>query len=181
MLKRYADLLVERFAMTNYATVASRINKNEVSKLETLIDCSAHTVDAVIKRDIASGIKGIFQLFTEVAKKPAEFDYNTVRNICRSLQSELEGYQAQIQQLDKYIADAEAEMATASFLQFGRKKELQTTIDGYKQQQKTLNDQILDCNQRLNIVRDIIDPVNESIEQYSANLYRIVEKYKYHI
>ena len=181
MLKRYADLLVERFAMTNYATVASRINKNEVSKLETLIDCSAHTVDAVIKRDIAGGIKGIFQLFTEVAKKPAEFDYNTVRNICRSLQSELEGYQAQIQQLDKYIADAEAEMAAASFLQFGRKKELQTTIDGYKQQQKTLNDQILDCNQRLNIVRDIIEPVNESIEQYSANLYRIVEKYKYHI
>ena len=106
-------------------------------------------------------------------------DYDSVSNISRSLQSELEGYEAQIIQIDEYIAVTETELKATTLLQFGRKGELHTKIEQLKQQRLQLVQEVLNCRQRINIIGDILDPVNENIHQNEERLQRVVEKYKF--
>ena len=97
----------------------------------------------------------------------------------RSLQSELNGYNNQIEKLKSDIGAAETEIGQLSMLQLGRKSELQKTVKLLKEEKNRIETQMVECQNKLNTIGDIIDPVNESIEQFSANLCRIVEKYRY--
>lgn len=176
MLKRYADGLLERYKIAQYESVARKISEKEGSRLESFADTATQ---ALTTTDEATGIKLLFKAFSQVTQTRKVMDFDSISNIGRSLQSELEGYKAQIAQIDEYIAAVEAELKATSLLQFGRKSELQTKIEQYRQQRLVVEQEMLNCRQRMNIVGDILEPVNEDIRQYEEHLQRVVEKYRF--
>ena len=176
MLRRYADELLERYKISQYETVAKKIDEKEASRLETLADTTSQVLTT---NDEATSIKLLFKAFSQIIQTRKVMDYDSVSNISRSLQSELEGYEAQIIQIDEYIAVTETELKATTLLQFGRKGELHTKIEQLKQQRLQLVQEVLNCRQRINIIGDILDPVNENIHQYEERLQRVVEKYKF--
>ena len=178
MLKRYADGLIERYSNVKYESVAKQINSKEVSKLEAFMDTAS---DALSQTNEIEGFKMLFKAVTQITKTPTTLDYDTVRNIKRSLQSELNGYDGQINQLNNEISKLEAELNSLSMLQFGRKSEFQAQIKQLKSQINAIEAIKVECQNKINTVGDIIDPITNDIEQYSTNLYRIVEKYRYNI
>lgn len=178
MLKRYADGLLERYKMAQYDIVAKRISENEGSRLEKFANTATQCLETT---DESTGIKLLIKSFADLTHTRKVLDYDSVSNILRALHNELEGYEAQNRQIDDYIIAAESELKSASFLQFGRKNELQTKIEQYRSLKLSIDNQILDCRQRINIVSDIIEPINESIQQYEEHLQQVVQKFVYAI
>lgn len=178
MLKRYADGLLERYKMAQYDIVAKRISENEGSRLEKFANTATQCLETT---DESTGIKLLIKSFADLTHTRKVLDYDSVSNILRALHNELEGYEAQNRQIDDYIIAAESELKSASFLQFGRKSELQTKIEQYRSLKLSIDNQILDCRHRINIVSDIIEPINESIQQYEEHLQQVVQKFVYAI
>jgi hypothetical protein len=178
MLKRYADGLLERYKMAQYDIVAKRISENEGTRLEKFANTATQCLETT---DESTGIKLLIKAFADLTHTRKVLDYDSVSNILRALHNELKGYEAQNRQIDDYIIAAESELKSASFLQFGRKNELQTKIEQYRSLKLSIDNQILDCRQRINIVSDIIEPINESIQQYGEHLQQVVQKFVYAI
>lgn len=175
MLKRYADGLVERYAMAQYESVKNQINDKESVKLDAFVDTMLSQNDTVVK------VKTLFKTVSQVTKSQTLHDYESIRNIKRSLQSELKNYDSQIEKIDVEIVGLEAELSKTSLLQISRKGELQKAIAAHKAERARIDQAAMEYRNKLTVVSDIIDPINEKIEKYSNNLYRIVEKYKYEI
>lgn len=175
MLKRYADGLVERYAMAQYESVKNQINDKESVKLDAFVDTMLSQNDTVVK------VKTLFKTVSRVTKSQTLHDYESIRNIKRSLQSELKNYDSQIEKIDVEIIGLETELSKTSLLQISRKGELQKAIAAHKAERARIDQAAMEYRNKLTVVSDIIDPINEKIENYTNNLYRIVEKYKYEI
>ena len=175
MLKRYADGLVERYAMAQYESVKNQINDKESVKLDAFVDTMLSQNDTVVK------VKTLFKTVSQVTKSQTLHDYESIRNIKRSLQSELKNYDSQIEKIDVEIVGLETELSKTSLLQISRKGELQKAIAAHKAERARIDQAAMEYRNKLTVVSDIIDPINEKIENYTNNLYRIVEKYKYEI
>lgn len=175
MLKRYADGLTERYAMAQYESVKNQINDKESVKLDAFVDTMLSQNDTVVK------VKTLFKTVSQVTKSQTLHDYESIRNIKRSLQSELKNYDSQIEKIDVEIVGLEAELSKTSLLQISRKGELQKAIAAHKAERARIDQAAMEYRNKLTVVSDIIDPINEKIENYTNNLYRIVEKYKYEI
>lgn len=175
MLNRYADRLVEQYTISQYESVVKQINEGEVDKFETFITNSSQ-VEGVSKEKV--GFKMLFKTFSQITKSPTSIDYESIRNIKRALQSELNGYDNQIEKLDNEIAALEIEIDQLSMLKFSRKSVLQDIIKQKQQQKGEIENKRLECYNKMNTVGDIIDPINEKIKQYEDYLQGVVKKYK---
>ena len=173
MLKRYADGLIERYSIAQYDLVKNKINDKESIKLDTFVDAMLNQNDTTVK------IKTLFKAVSQVTKSPTLHDYESVRNIKRALQSELKNFDKQIEDIDTEIIRLETELSKTSLFQISRKGELQRAITAYQTERTRINQAAMEYRNKLTVVSDIIDPINENIEKYTNNLYRIVEKYKY--
>lgn len=173
MLKRYADGLIERYSIAQYDLVKNKINDKESIKLDTFVDAMLDKKDTTVK------IKTLFKAVSQVTKSPTLHDYESVRNIKRALQSELKNFDKQIEDIDTEIIRLETELSKMSLFQISRKGELQRAITAYQTERTRINQAAMEYRNKLTVVSDIIDPINENIEKYTNNLYRIVAKYKY--
>ena len=178
MLKRYADGLIERYSHTQYEDVANRINTRDTGKLESFMETTAVALSA---KNEVEGFKMLFKAVAQTTKTTPTFDYNSVRNLKRTLQSELKECDNYIEKLNGEISAAEDEIGQLSMLKFSRKNELQAIVKQCCHQKSILENKRLECQNKINTVSDIVDPVDERVNQYSTNLYRIVEKYRYTI
>ena len=173
MLKRYADGLIERYSIAQYDLVKNKINDKESIKLDTFVDAMLDKKDTTVK------IKTLFKAVSQVTKSPTLHDYESVRNIKRALQSELKNFDKQIEDIDTEIIRLETELSKTSLFQISRKGELQRAIAACQTERTRINQAAMEYRNKLTVVSDIIDPINENIEKYTNNLYRIVAKYKY--
>lgn len=173
MLKRYADGMIERYSIAQYDLVKNKINDKESIKLDTFVDAMLNQNDTTVK------IKTLFKAVSQVTKSPTLHDYESIRNIKRALQSELKNFDKQIEDIDTEITRLETELSKTSLLQISRKGELQRAIAACQTERTRINQAAMEYRNKLTVVSDIIDPINENIEKYTNNLYRIVAKYKY--
>lgn len=142
--------------------------------------------DETTKENLKETFASLLQSFifaieavSQVTKSPTLHDYESVRNIKRALQSELKNFDKQIEDIDTEIIRLETELSKTSLFQISRKGELQRAITAYQTERTRINQAAMEYRNKLTVVSDIIDPINENIEKYTNNLYRIVEKYKY--
>lgn len=176
MLKRYADGLVERFSISQYALVEKQINASETGRLDSLLD----SVEDVVKtKNIVGAARLLLHGVSFAVKSPSKHDYDSARNLKRALQSELKNHESELESIDENIDQLNTELQSLSRLQFSRRGTIQQQIDAHNAKKAKVNSAVLDCKKRITIVGDIIDPVNERVERYASNLYRIVRKFEY--
>lgn len=187
MLKRYADVLVERYTIEQYDSVAKQINDNDASCLGSYVSSIEKDVKTIVEPKgllnklsmISAGANILFKTLDQVTKSHTKLNYESVRNIKRALQSELKNFDKQIEDIDTEITRLETELSKTSLFQISRKGELQRAIAACQTERTRINQAAMEYRNKLTVVSDIIDPINENIEKYTNNLYRIVEKYKY--
>jgi hypothetical protein len=176
MLKRYADGLVERYSITQYALVAKQFNEKEPGKLDSILDSAE---DVVKKKNIVGAARLLLEGVSLAVKSVSKHDYDSVMNMKRALQSELKNHECELVSIDESINQLNTELQGLSRLQFSRRGALQKQIDAHNARKAKIEKLILDCTKRITVVGDIIDPINERVEQYAANLNRIAQKYEY--
>lgn len=176
ILKRYADGLVERYSITQYALVAKQFNEKEPGKLDSILDSAE---DVVKKKNIVGAARLLLEGVSLAVKSVSKHDYDSVMNMKRALQSELKNHECELVSIDESINQLNTELQGLSRLQFSRRGALQKQIDAHNARKSKIEKLILDCTKRITVVGDIIDPINERVEQYAANLNRIAQKYEY--
>lgn len=177
MLKRYADGLVERYSITQYALVEKQFNGNDsTGQLDAILDSAEEVVK---KKSIVGAARLLLQGVSLAVKSTSKHDYDAVMNMKRALQSELKNHESELASIDESIGQLDAELQGLSKLQFSRRGALQKQIDAHKARKEEVDKSMLELTKRITIVGDIIDPVNERVEQYATNLYRIVQKFEY--
>lgn len=175
MLKRYADGLVERYSVSQYASVEKMINEGEVKTLEGLIN--HENAYSPSKRE-AWGVKMIFSTLTQTTKTPTTLDYESLRNVRRSLQSKLSGVEAHIAKIDNEIDNLTAQIEELSILRHNQKKALQQQIYRLQKDKEEYESAVMEYQQRICVVSDIITPAEARIEEYASKMQRIVDKYE---
>lgn len=177
MLKRYADGLVERYSIAQYALVEKQFNGNgSTGQLDAILDSAEEVVK---KKSIVGAARLLLQGVSLAVKSTSKHDYDAVMNMKRALQSELKNCESELASIDESIGQLDAELQELSKLQFSRRGALQKQIDAHKARKEKVDKSILELTKRITIVGDIIDPVNERVEQYATNLYRIAQKFEY--
>lgn len=172
MLKRYADGLVERYSIAQYASVEKMINESEVEGLEGLTQIRMPSKPEVV------GLKMLLSMLTQTTKTPSTLDYESLRNIRRSLQSKLSGIEAQIAKIDNEIENIKAEINELSILRHNRKEALKLQIDQLVLDRGVYESSAMEYQQRICVVADIITPAEARIEEYTLKMQRIVGKYE---
>ena len=175
MLKRYADGLVERYSVSQYASVEKMINEGEVKTLEGLIN--HENAYSPSKRE-AWGVKMIFSTLTQTTKTPTTLDYESLRNVRRSLQSKLSGVEAHIAKIDNEIDNLTAQIEELSILRHNQTKALQQQIYRLQKDKEEYESAVMEYQQRICVVSDIITPAEARIEEYASKMQRIVDKYE---
>ena len=176
MLRRYADGLLERYKISLYESVANKIDEKEGLRIESFTNNAEHTLSTNEKDSV---VKQIFDIFNQVTQSRKVMDYDSIINIRRTLQSELNGYEAQLAKFDSDIKSAESELKKFTMLLQGdRKRAMQNHIASLQAEINSVEHKAMVCRQKIGAVSDIIDPINESINFYQTKLQRVVDKYE---
>ena len=102
-------------------------------------------------------------------------DYNeTKKSIDSYIDTQLEKIDANIMQIKKELSDT-------SFIQFGRKSELNSKLSDCIDEKNRIEENAQKIQQRINVVEDIIGPINRMVEEYKAKLYSVVKKFEFSI
>ena len=133
---------------------------------------SLKKIDFVKVTDVVSSVtNSITHTFDKLKSKDDETDEQTIDSV-DSLSCFLQSLQAD--------ASPSVIMALQSQIQVLRYVQSPTmmlmAVDNIM---LCLHKAAMEYRNKLTVVSDIIDPINENIEKYTNNLYRIVEKYKY--
>ncbi|MBR5323882.1 MAG: hypothetical protein IKV14_03550 [Muribaculaceae bacterium] len=176
MLRRYADGLLERYKISLYESVANKIDEKEGLRIESFTNNAEHTLSTNEKDSV---VKQIFDIFNQVTQSRKVMDYDSIINIRRTLQSELNGYETQLAKFDSDIKSAESELKKFTMLLQGdRKRAMQNHIASLQAEINSVEHKAMVCRQKIGAVSDIIDPINESINFYQTKLQRVVDKYE---
>ena len=95
------------------------------------------------------------------------------------MQRDLKNYDSQIEKIDVEITVLETELSKTSLLQISRKGELQKAIAAHKAERARIDQAAMEYRNKLTVVSDIIDPINEKIEKYEIKLFNIVKKFEF--
>lgn len=178
MLKRYADGMIENYSIKQYANIKKLVNENETIKLESFVSTASQKD---VTNNFISGMAMIGKAVVQMTKQPKTLDYNSACNIKRALQSDLKGYETQLEKIDANIAQIKKELSGTSFIQFGRKSELNSKLSDCMDEKNGIEEIAQKIQQRINVVEDIIGPINRMVEEYRAKLNNVVTKFECNI
>lgn len=178
MLKRYADVMIEHYSIKQYTNIEKLVNENESIMLESFVSTASQKD---VTNNLISGMVVIGKVVTQMTKQPKTLDYNSACNIKRSLQSDLKGYETQLEKIDVNIMQIKKELSDTSFIQFGRKSKLNSKLSDCIDEKNRIEENAQKIQQRINVVEDIIGPINRMVEEYKAKLYSVVKKFEFSI
>lgn len=144
---------------------------------------SLKKIDFAKATDVVSSVtNSITHTFDKLKSKDDETDEQTIDSVdslscfLQSLQADaspsvIMALQSQIQVLKYVLSPTMMLMAVDNIMH--------CLYKACQAERTRINQAAMEYRNKLTVVSDIIDPINENIEKYTNNLYRIVEKYKY--
>lgn len=180
VLSRYIKQLSEQFRDAQYKeieTYTSQFTKQVASMMDEVSSSVKDSLGNSMYERMAKGVVGVMAAVVNANKKPETLDFNEIAHIGSTLRSR---HDALVEKMDvalKEIAEKEQQLNKAGLFQKSLKAELSNNIKMLRLQLSTIENELIDIKEKRQIVDNIIDPVNKRIEEYSANLHRIAEKY----
>lgn len=110
-------------------------------------------------------------------KKPDTLTYEEVKQFHIVLQNKVETVHEKIALLNSELSDKKTQLEAAGLFQAGLKSRLTSEIKTTEIEISALNQELIDFEEKLRIVRDIVLPAEERVSAYVSDLRRIAEKY----
>ena len=126
---------------------------------------------------VAKSVVGVMGAVANTNKKAETFDFNELNHIKLTLDSRRDAI-VEKQKLTKVeIEEKEQQLENAGLFQRQLKNDLSSSIDNLRKQLVEIENELIAINEKVQIVDNVIVPVNRRIEEYAANLNRIAERY----
>lgn len=185
MLKRYADDMVEKYTIVQYDAIMKQVKAVETKDKEAdkyeddMLEKGMEIIGALVfdqTKLISVGAGLVSDMINKGkgAKSSAEPEQESVQDIKRTLESQLKDYETQLAKYDADIARMNDELNSLSIFRQSRKSELQMDIEMSNEERSRVAKRVLSCSKKLSVVTDL----QEEVEKYSSNLYRIVNKFE---
>lgn len=180
VLSRYIKQLTEQFRETQYKEIESYTTQF-TRKVNSMMDEVSTSVKASLGNSmyerVAKGVIGAVAAIANANKKPETLDFNEIKHLSSTLHSRYDALEDKLNLAQKEIEAKEQGLKDAGIFQRSLKSDLAKKIEQLKKEVGKIEKELIDLKEKRQIVDNIIEPVSHKIEEYSANLSRIAERY----
>jgi chromosome segregation ATPase len=180
VLSRYIKQLTEQFRETQYKEIESYTTQF-TRQVNSMMDEVSTSVKASLGNSmyerVAKGVIGAVAAIANANKKPETLDFNEVKHLSSTLHSRYDALEDKLNLAQKEIEAKEQGLKDAGIFQRSLKSDLAKKIEQLKKEVNKIEKELIDLKEKKQIVDNIIEPVSHKIEEYSANLSRIAERY----
>ena len=180
VLSRYIKQLTEQFRETQYKEIESYTTQftRQVNSMmdEVCTSVKASLGNSMYER-VAKGVIGAVAAIANANKQPETLDFNEIKHLSSTLHSRYDALEDKLNLAQKEIEAKEQGLKDAGIFQRSLKSDLAKKIEQLKKEVNKIEKELIDLKEKRQIVDNIIEPVSHKIEEYSANLSRIAERY----
>lgn len=180
VLSRYTKQLTEQFRETQYKEIESYTTQF-TRQVNSMMDEVSTSVKASLGNSmyerVAKGVIGVVAAIANANKKPETLDFNEIKHLSSTLHSRYDALEDKLNLVQKEIEAKEQGLKDAGIFQRSLKSDLAKKIEQLKKEVSKIEKELIDLKEKRQIVDNIIEPVSHKIEEYSANLSRIAERY----
>ena len=180
VLSRYIKQLTEQFRETQYKEIESYTTQF-TRQINSMMDEVSTSVKASLGNSmyerVAKGVIGAVAAIANANKKPETLDFNEIKHLTSTLHSRYDALEDKLNLAQKEIEAKEQGLKDAGIFQRSLKSDLAKKIEQLKKEVSKIEKELIDLKEKRQIVDNIIEPVSHKIEEYSANLSRIAERY----
>ena len=180
VLSRYTKQLTEQFRETQYKEIESYTTQF-TRQINSMMDEVSTSVKASLGNSmyerVAKGVIGAVAAIANANKKPETLDFNEIKHLSSTLHSRYDALEDKLNLVQKEIEAKEQGLKDAGIFQRSLKSDLAKKIEQLKKEVSKIEKELIDLKEKRQIVDNIIEPVSHKIEEYSANLSRIAERY----
>lgn len=180
VLSRYIKQLTEQFRKTQYKEIESYTTQF-TRQINSMMDEVSTSVKASLGNSmyerVAKGVIGAVAAIANANKKPETLDFNEIKHLSSTLHSRYDALEDKLNLAQKEIEAKEQGLKDAGIFQRSLKSDLAKKIEQLKKEVNKIEKELIDLKEKRQIVDNIIEPVSHKIEEYSANLSRIAERY----
>ena len=180
VLSRYIKQLTEQFRETQYKEIESYTTQftRQVNSMmdEVCTSVKASLGNSMYER-VAKGVIGAVAAIANANKKPETLDFNEIKHLSSTLHSRYDALEDKLNLAQKEIEAKEQGLKDAGIFQRSLKSDLAKKIEQLKNEVNKIEKELINLKEKRQIVDNIIEPVSHKIEEYSANLSRIAERY----
>ena len=180
VLSRYIKQLTEQFRETQYKEIESYTTQFtcQVNSMmdEVITSVKASLGNSMYER-VAKGVIGAVAAIANANKKPETLDFNEIKHLSSTLHSRYDALEDKLNLAQKEIEAKEQGLKDAGIFQRSLKSDLAKKIEQLKKEVNKIEKELINLKEKRQIVDNIIEPVSHKIEEYSANLSRIAERY----
>lgn len=180
VLSRYIKQLTEQFRETQYKEIESYTTQF-TRQINSMMDEVSTSVKASLGNSmyerVAKGVIGAVAAIANANKKPETLDFNEIKHLSSTLHSRYDALEDKLNLVQKEIEAKEQGLKDAGIFQRSLKSDLAKKIEQLKKDVSKIEKELIDLKEKRQIVDNIIEPVSHKIEEYSANLSRIAERY----
>lgn len=180
VLSRYIKQLTEQFRETQYKEIESYTTQftRQVNSMmdEVCTSVKASLGNSMYER-VAKGVIGAVAAIANANKKPETLDFNEIKHLSSTLHSRYDALEDKLNLAQKEIEAKEQGLKDAGIFQRSLKSDLAKKIEQLKKEVNKIEKELINLKEKRQIVDNIIEPVSHKIEEYSANLSRIAERY----
>ena len=180
MLLRYTKQLIEQYEETQYKEIekyTGQFTKQFTSMMDEISTTVNNTLGNSLYERVAKSVVGVVGAVANTNKKAETFDFNELNHIKLTLDSRRDAIVEKQKLTKDEIEEKEQQLENAGLFQRQLKNDLSSSIDNLRKQLVEIENELIAINEKVQIVDNVIIPVNRRIEKYAANLNRIAERY----
>lgn len=180
VLSRYRGQLVEHYRQTQYKELESyteQLTQKKESWVNGVQNVVKESLGNSVRERLIKGVVSVVGIVANAAQKPEAMDYNEIRHLRATLQSKYDAIQEKIDLAEEGIKAKENELQAAGLFQSSLKNSLRSDIAKLKEEITALKKEQIDIREKIRIVAEVLEPIEKKIEEYTAELDRITEKY----
>lgn len=180
MLSRYTKQLIEQYEETQYKEIekyTGQFTKQFTSMMDEISTTVNNTLGNSLYERVAKSVVGVMGAVANTNKKAETFDFNELNHIKLTLDSRRDAIVEKQKLTKDEIEEKEQQLENAGLFQRQLKNDLSSSIDNHRKQLVEIENELIAINEKVQIVDNVIIPVNRRIEEYAANLNRIAERY----
>ena len=180
ILSRYAEQLNDLYISEQNEEVVKCTTRFATQMRKIMDEMQIPLQDELRNRTAAKGVHRLTEFIKSFKNEPkdeGELGYDEVIHIYNFLKERYNSLLDQIARINSDIAAKQEQHNSLGIFRGAAKVALATEMNSVSKKAVKLNLSLSNIDEKIRIVENIILPVKKNIEEYSANLNRIVEKY----
>lgn len=180
LLSRYANPLVEQYTQSQHEEIEGYISKFSMQWEGILNEMNVSLHQELGNANTRRRIQGLTSFLGSLVSKkklPEINTYEEMNHIYEFLNERHSSLLKNMADIKKQMAGLQEELSSLGKLKIGMRNALNTELTKLGEQASQLGITIADIDEKIRMVENVVLPIKKRVEEYSKNLYSIVEKY----